>query len=63
MTKDEAWEIIRECRGWNHGQKSVSLAFRGIRTAEDDVLDARRDALKQAWRTLGEPTTGEQEGP
>jgi hypothetical protein len=54
MTKGEAWRIIEECRGWNSGQTSVSLAFTGNRTAEDDALDARRQALREAWRVVAE---------
>ena len=54
MTKDEAWKIIEACKGWNSGQKSTSLAFNGVRSAEDDVLDARRAALAEAWRVVGE---------
>lgn len=54
MTKEEAWRIIEECRKWNEGQTSASLAFRGVRTDEDDALDAKRKALAQAWRVVGE---------
>ena len=54
MTKEEAWKIIEECRGWNVGQKSASLCFSGVRTEEDDALDAKRSALAQAWTVVGE---------
>lgn len=54
MIKDEAWKIIEACKGWNTGQKSTSLAFNGVRTTEDDALDARRAALKKAWEVVGE---------
>ena len=54
MTKDEAWTIIEACKGWNTGQKSASLAFNGIRSPEDDVLDAKRAALAEAWKVVGE---------
>jgi hypothetical protein len=54
MTKDEAWKIVESLKGWNVGQKSMSLAFRGDRTAEDDVLDAKRAALAEAWLVIGE---------
>lgn len=54
MTKEDAWKIIEECRKWNNGQKSVSLAFNGVRTLEDDILDARRAALKKAWEVVSE---------
>ena len=54
MTKDEAWRVIEEARKWNAAQTSVSLAFAGLRTAEDYVLDAKREALRQAWLTVGD---------
>jgi hypothetical protein len=53
MTREEALVIVKACENWNTGQKSISLAFGGPRTAEDDVYDARRAALKQAWQVLG----------
>lgn len=52
MTSTEAVKVIEACRGWNIEQKSVSLVLKGIRTAEDDLLDARREALLKAWKTL-----------
>lgn len=55
MTRDEAWRIIDACRGWNEAQKSNSLIFNGVRDSHDDVLDARRAALAEAWRTVGKP--------
>ena len=58
MSKDEAWKIIEECRNWNTGQRSVSSCMNGIKTAEDDLLDARRIALTEAWRIVGERTHG-----
>lgn len=57
MSFDEAWQVIVECRGWNVGQVSVSLAFEGIRAAEDDVLDAKRAALKLAWEVVKRGTS------
>lgn len=54
MNQDDAFRIIESCRNWNAAQTSVSLIFHGIRTDEDDVLDARRAALKEAWRVVGE---------
>jgi hypothetical protein len=47
MTKDEAWQIIRELRWWDIDQSSVS-------PAADAVFSARRIALRNAWLTLGE---------
>ncbi len=52
MTIEEAWKIIEACKNWNASQKSLSLAFGGVRTAEDDIYDARRSALAQAWRVV-----------
>ena len=52
MTVEEAWKVVDACKGWNISQKSVRHAFGGPRTAEDDVLDARRAALKKAWETI-----------
>lgn len=52
MTKEEAFKIIESCRGWNSGQMSISLAFGGPRTSEDDVLDAKREALTRAWKVV-----------
>ena len=54
MDRIEAWKIIEECRNWNPGCSSVSLAFYGKRTKEDDVLDAKREALKRAYLVIGE---------
>ena len=59
MTKQEAMEIVRENRNWNTGQKSLSLAFGGRRTDEDDYFDKRRAALKKAWATLAEEEDAE----
>ena len=58
MTKDEAWRVIEECRNWNVGQQSMSRAFGGPRTSDDDVYDARRFALELAWRAVGYPDIG-----
>ena len=52
MNHDNAFRIIENCRNWIAAQTSVSLAFNGIRTSEDDVLDARRAALKEAWEVV-----------
>ena len=59
MERDEAMEIIKLYRNWNTGNTSVSLAFNGIRTSEDDVLDARRAALKKAHEVLSADAAGE----
>lgn len=47
MTKEEAWKIIEECRGWNTGQRTGY-------EPEDAIYDARRLALEKAWETVGE---------
>jgi hypothetical protein len=52
MTREEALKILGMYRDWNEGQKSVSFAFRGVRTDEDDVYDARRALLKEATELL-----------
>ena len=52
MTRAEALQIVDRCEHWNTAQTSVSLAFRGKRTDEDDVLDERRKTLAEAWRVL-----------
>ncbi len=54
MTKEEAWKIIVQCQNWNTGQMSHDLASGGNRTKQDDVFDARREAIAEAWRTVGE---------
>jgi hypothetical protein len=54
MNKDEAWRIIEECRGWNTSQRSIDYAFARKRTPEDDIHDARRLSLAEAWKTVGE---------
>jgi len=54
VTKEEAWEIIRECTGWNKDQRSTSLIFDGIRTDADNVFDNKRKALADAWAVVGE---------
>lgn len=54
MTKEEAWKIIESCKDWNTSQRSISSCFRGVRTDEDDYLNARREALRKAWLVVGE---------
>lgn len=53
MTKDEAWKIIGVCTRWNTGQASISDDPE-IRKAENDIYNARRAALAQAWRVIGD---------
>jgi hypothetical protein len=59
MKREEAIELLKMYRNWNEGQLSVSLAFKGIRTAEDDVLDARRKMLIEASRVLAQLHTAQ----
>ena len=54
MNKEEAWKVIDSCKNWNTGQKSTSFAFGGARTEEDDIYDAKRAALKEAWKAIGQ---------
>jgi hypothetical protein len=53
MTKDEAWKIIGVCTRWNTGQASIS-DDPVVQKAENDIYNARRAALAQAWRVIGE---------
>jgi hypothetical protein len=53
MTKDEAWKIIGVCMRWNTGQASIS-DDPVVQKAENDIYNARRAALAQAWRVIGE---------
>lgn len=53
MNKEEAREILDRYEGkWNFAQTSISKAFNGIRTQEDDILDERRRLIQKAMRTL-----------
>lgn len=52
MNRAEALEIIDRCKGWNSQQRSWSLASGGPRMPEDDLFDARREALTAAWLAL-----------
>lgn len=54
LTKDECLQILDRFKNWNHGQKSWSLALRGVRTEEDDILDARRRLIKAATSRLAD---------
>jgi len=55
LTKFEALEILKLYDGWNLGNKSISLAFNGTRTTEDEILDERRALILEATRVLKEP--------
>lgn len=54
MTRDEALKFIEIYKNWNVGQTSVSYAFSGKRTPEDDIFDERRRTLLEAYRILRE---------
>lgn len=53
MTKDEAWKIIGICERWNTSQASIS-DDPVVLKSENDIYNARRAALAQAWRVIGE---------
>lgn len=52
MDLQEAKDFIRQWSHWNVGQMSVSRACGGPRTVEDDVLDARRTILLNAYNIV-----------
>lgn len=47
MTKDEAWRIINALKNWN-------TSYKGCNEAEMKIADEKREALRQAWRVVGE---------
>ncbi len=55
MTPEVALKILVLYRDWNEGQKSVSFAMGGPRTAEDELYDQRRLLLRQAMHTVAGP--------
>lgn len=60
LTKEECLEILDRYKNWNHGCKSVPYAFKGQRTAEDDIYDERRKLILAATtrlRQIAEGTT------
>lgn len=52
VRKDDAFRVIELYRGWNVGQKSMSLALGGARELEDDIYDERRKLLAEALRVI-----------
>lgn len=52
MTKEEAYIVIENCKGWNVSQQSMS-SNPETRQAENAIHDARRAALAQAWKVVG----------
>lgn len=50
--RDQALDIIKMFSTWNTGQKSISHAFGGPRTSEDDIYDARRKLILKAYEVL-----------
>lgn len=52
MKLEEAKEFIKQWSNWNIGQQSLSLACGGPRTTEDDILDARRIILLNAYKVV-----------
>lgn len=52
MTKEEAYIVIENCKGWNIEQQCTM--FIGVKRLEvDAIYDARRAALAQAWKVVG----------
>lgn len=58
LTKSECLELLSRYRNWNSAQTSISLAFGGPRTQEDDLLDARREMLIAVTERLTELSNG-----
>jgi len=54
LTKEECVQIFKQFEGWNSGQKSASLCINGIRTPEDDILDAKREIYLTVLKRLKE---------
>lgn len=54
LTKEDCVAILDRYRNWNEGQTSVSMALRGARTVEDDILDERRALVLAATKRLRE---------
>lgn len=54
LTKKECLDILELFKNWNHGQKSVTNAFNGRRTSEDDIYDERRKIILAAYKRLNE---------
>ena len=58
-SKEECLEILDRFKGWNKGQRSYSLALFGVRTTEDDILDAQRALILAAAKRLTQIMEGE----
>jgi hypothetical protein len=59
LTKEECEAILNRYANWNTGQTSISLAMKGVRTREDEILDERRElilAVTQRLRELAQRT-------
>ena len=54
LTKQECFTILSMWKDWNMAQTSVSRAFAGARTEEDDIYDARRRLIITATKRLEE---------
>ncbi len=52
LTKDECFKVLELYKSWNKGQTSVTFACSGVRTKEDDILDARRDLIEKVTTRL-----------
>ena len=54
MTKSEALDILDRFKDWNYNQKSISLAFDGVKTSADLIYDARRELILKAYNVLND---------
>jgi hypothetical protein len=52
MNVQEAKEFIKEWSDWNVSQVSDSMAFHGVRSVADDILDERRQVLLNAYKIV-----------
>lgn len=54
LTKAECLVVLDKYKDWNPDQRSLALNFAGVRTAADDIYDARRKLLLAATQRLTE---------
>lgn len=52
LSVKECFEILELYSDWNTSQQSIQHAFGGVRTEEDDMLDARRALLTKVYKRL-----------
>jgi hypothetical protein len=63
VTREEAFRVLDLYRNWNFGQRSVALANRMPRTAEDDLYDERRALILKATKVLKEDKADDDDKP